>query len=99
MPITGHLAAFTDYNISLEPNRMGVYALYQNGEPIYYGRATTSIRDRLQSHKSGTEGPCTKAATHFNTELTSQPIERERELLDEYRNQHGRLPKCNERVG
>ena len=99
MPITGPLLQFTDYNISVAPDNMGVYALHQDGELTYYGRASSSIRDRLQSHKSGAEGPCTKAATHFNTELTSAPIAREKELLEEFERQYGRLPKCNERVG
>ena len=99
MPIIGQLLEFTDYNISLAPDQMGVYALYQDGELIYYGMATTSIRDRLRSHKRGTEGPCTMAATHFNTEVTSRPKERERELLEEFQRQYGRMPRCNERIG
>ena len=100
MPIAGQIIAFTDYNISIAPDRMGVYALYQDGELSYYGMAeSTTIRDRLRTHKGGAEGPCTKAATHFNTELTSAPISREKELLEEFQRQYGRLPKCNERVG
>lgn len=99
MPITGSLLQFTDYNISIAPDSMGVYALHQDGDLIYYGSSMASIRDRLRSHKSGAEGPCTKTASHFNTELTSRPVEREKELLEEFQRQYGRLPKCNERVG
>lgn len=97
MPISGIKYGFTSSNVQNAPDRQGVYGLYL-GDTIYYGRGT-SIRDRLRSHHSGTEGRCTQSANLFNWEETSRPMSREKELLEEYERQHGRLPQCNERVG
>lgn len=79
-----------------------MYALYSNSEVVYYGRAqggSVTIRSRLQDHKSGREGRCTQSAAAFNWEVTSTPIARERELLEEHKRLYGKLPRCNERIG
>lgn len=99
---TNHYS-FTGQNVNLAPNSAGVYGLYdQFGNVIYYGRATgdsVTIRSRLQDHASGREGSCTQAATSFNCEVTSYPITREKELLEEHKRFTGRLPRCNDRIG
>ena len=98
MPISSAKYDFSASNIERTPDRQGVYGLYQGGDTIYFGRGT-SIRDRLRSHHRGTEGRCTQSASLFNWEETGRPISREKDLLEEYQRQHGRLPRCNDRVG
>ncbi len=101
MPIRGDKFEFTDKNVNSSPEKHGVYALYQSEVLIYYGRDSgdgATIRNRLQSHLRGDEGSCTQGASHYECEPTEGPIAREKELLEEYRKQHGRLPRCNERV-
>ncbi len=64
---------------------------------IYIGRASgdgVTIRSRLKSHYRGDEGLCTLAATHYRREVTSDPIARESELLDEYEEKYSELPRC-----
>ncbi len=89
------------------PRSAGVYGLYDRNETIYFGRGE-SIRDRLKSHKNGNEGPCTQTAEYFNCEptyntaggvQTDSGAEREKQLLQEYEQARGQLPRCNERVG
>jgi excinuclease UvrABC nuclease subunit len=103
MPIAGDKYPFTWENIDKAPEQAGVYALYDGNEIIYYGRAqgdSVTIRSRLADHKSGREGSCTKNASHYRREVTSRPVSREKELLEEYKKQHNdKLPRCNERVG
>jgi len=99
MPIEGELYTFTKNNIDNSPDQQGVYALYLDGLVIYYGRATVSIRSRLQSHYRGDEGSCTKQATSCRGEVCSNPVAREAQLLEEHKRLYGRLPRCNERVG
>jgi len=99
MPIQGELYAFTKENVDNSPDKQGVYALYLNGDVIYYGRATASIRNRLQSHYRGDEGLCTKQAKSYKREVCSNPVAREVQLLEEHKRLYGRLPRCNERVG
>lgn len=98
MPITGDRYEFTDDNISKSPQSNGVYALYDDNITIYIGRASgdNTIRLRLQAHKRGDEGKCTQGASHYRREVTSTPVTRESELLEEYKKTNGKLPRCNE---
>lgn len=102
MPIKNGKYKFTKDNVNKAPDKAGVYALYDGNETIYYGRAKggdVTIRTRLQNHKAGKDGSCTKKATHYGREAILSPVKRENELLEEYKNTHnGKLPRCNERV-
>ncbi len=102
MPISGNTSSFNSTSIRNAPNTAGVYALYDGALLIYYGRAQggdVTISSRLQSHLRGDEGPGTKAATNFAAETCSNPVAREQELLNEFEEQNGSLPRCNSRVG
>src|SRR6266702_8831392 len=99
MPIDAPYHRFDDATIDAEaPDAPGVYQLEMQVEIIYYGSSTTSIRDRLRSHKSGAEGSCTQQAGWFRFEKTSTPVTRERQLLQEYERLHGTLPKCTSQL-
>ena len=98
MPISGEQYTFSDENVSKAPDSAGVYALYQGSVCTYVGRAqggSTTIRTRLKDHKSGREGRCTQVADKYMREVTSSPVTRERELLEEFKRNTGRLPRCN----
>lgn len=100
MPINGDKYAFTEENVNRSPEEHGVYALFDGDTIIYYGRASgdnVTIRSRLQCHLRGDEGSCTQKATHYRREATSRPVSRESELLKEFEDTYGRLPRCNER--
>ena len=90
--------SFTEDNINhYAPNRPGVYGLYDSLDtPIYYGKSDASIQERLKRHISGAEGQCTQYASTFNFEIVNNPIQRERELLEEFKRTYGKLPKCND---
>ena len=94
---------YTFVGVNNAPEKQGVYALYDGQELIYIGRASgegVTIRSRLQAHHRGDDGRCTQQAIHYRREVTTDPISREQELLEEYKRAHdGRLPHCSERVG
>ena len=99
MPISGDLYKFSKENVDKAPTKSGVYALYKNGTLIYIGRSkgdTTTIRSRLQDHYAGRDGRCTQSADQYRREPCTNPVTRERELLEEYKRKNGTLPKCNE---
>jgi hypothetical protein len=98
MPITGEKYEFTQENVDRSPTGKGVYALYDEGTTIYIGKGDgeNGIRARLQAHKRGDEGTCTKGASNYRREVCNNPISRERELLKEYMGTHGKLPRCND---
>lgn len=103
MPINGAWRPFNEANINLyAPESHGVYALAVGTEITYYGRAqggSTTIRSRLKDHLSGREGRCTQSALSFATEICVNPVAREKQLLVEYQQATGRLPRCNDRIG
>ena len=96
MPISGDSYPFTQGNVDKAPAVPGVYALYDGLETIYIGSAQVSIRSRLQAHKRGDEGRCTQTATRYKREPNNSPLARERQLLTEFVQQYGRLPRCND---
>ena len=83
MPIVEPLFRFTAAIVQGAPENPGVLALWHRSEMIYLARAA-SIRQRLQE------------ATHYSWELSLRPGPREADLLEQYRERHGRLPRCNE---
>lgn len=101
--VKGDRFRFIPDNVDKAPDEAGVYALYKENELIYYGRAqgnSVTIRTRLQAHLRGDDGSCTRNATHYRREVCSNPVSREKELLEEYKKSNsGKLPKCNERIG
>jgi hypothetical protein len=101
--ISGDLHAFSKANVEKAPEESGVYALYIPGILIYIGIAgqdCATLRSRLESHFSGAEGACTRGASAFRYELTTNPAERGRELLEGYSRGHGgKLPRCNDQAG
>jgi hypothetical protein len=93
MPIASPRYALNPTMVSGAPPDPGVFALWQEDELIYYGRAQ-NIQAQLQKHLQRTEH-CTALATHYGWEISSNPASREAELLHEFRRAHGRLPRCN----
>lgn len=84
---------FSRVVIAGAPAEPGVYTLWQGEEIIYYGRAQgqATIRSRLLDHLHAGVG-----ATHYGWEISRDPAAREGELLREYRQAFGRLPRLNE---
>jgi hypothetical protein len=86
--------------VSGAPPDRGVFALWEKGELIYYGRAQgegATIQSCLREHLEGGDH-CTGSATYYGWEISSNPRARESELLREYERSHGRLPRCNARA-
>lgn len=99
MPIASPRYAFNATMVSGAPPDPGVFALWERDELIYYGRAMggMTIQSRLREYLERADG-CTSRATHYGWEITSNPRQREAELLREYERSHGRLPRCNSRA-
>jgi len=98
MPFAGGRYRFTRSMVEGAPADPGVYALWENDELIYYGRASgavITIQSALMEHLSGRAGACTQGATHYGWEITLEPTAREAELLGEYKAAFNRLPRCN----
>ncbi|MGH8669717.1 MAG: hypothetical protein ACREUN_05040 [Burkholderiales bacterium] len=97
MPIPGPRYKYTRFIAEGAPETPGLYALWEQGELVYLGRAASdaTIRERLLAHLDGQGCPCLAGATHYSWELSLEPATREVRLLREFRNEFGRLPRCN----
>lgn len=98
MAISGDKYTFTQENVDKSPTGKGVYALYDESVTIYIGKGEgeNGIRERLQAHKRGDEGSCTKNASHYRREVCSNPTTREKQELEAYKKANGKLPRCND---
>jgi hypothetical protein len=98
MSISGDTYNFTEENVNKAPAYEGVYALYDGNECIYIGRGEgkEGVRARLQAHQRGDEGECTQSATGYKRESSDNPKIAEGLLLQEYKKEHGELPRCND---
>ena len=99
-PEPGRRYRFTRIVLLGAPADAGVYALWDDEELVYYGRAmggneagVQTIRSRLLDHLEG-RLPAT-SASHYSWELCSDPAAREAELLAEYQRIFGRPPRFN----
>jgi hypothetical protein len=101
MPIPGPKYKYTRFIAEGAPDTSGLYALWEEGELVYLGRASyeSTIRAHLLEHLAGKVCPCAAGATHYSWELSLQPGNREAQLLQEFRKQYGRLPRCNGAAG
>jgi hypothetical protein len=100
MPIASPRYAFTAVMVAGAPPDPGVFALWHGDELIYYGRALgegATIQSRLREHLEDA-ARCTSGATHYGWEIAAHPRQREVELLREFEEAHGRLPRCNARA-
>ena len=85
---------FTRIVIAGAPEDRGVFALWQEEEIVFYGRADghgSTIRSCLldRFYQDPTQ------ATHYSWELCKDPVAREAELLSEHLGSHGRPPRLN----
>src|SRR5258706_8022387 len=84
------------------PADAGIYALWDEEELVYYGRAMggdTTIRSRRLDALDGRIRLPPASASHYSWELCADPATRESELLAEYRRLFGRLPRYNAAAG
>ncbi len=80
--------------LAINPNQLGVYGIYKQGQWIYVGKG--DVRQRLLAHLAG-DNPAIFAAypTHWVDEVCSDPqmSVREKQLILELN------PLCNKKVG
>ncbi|MGD8506312.1 MAG: hypothetical protein PVF15_06565 [Candidatus Bathyarchaeota archaeon] len=96
MPISGNMYAWGERAKGV-PEASGVYALYDEAKvPIYIG-ASVNLRERFIHYleTNFSKDPRKRETRYYKRELTSKQEHQMKELLDEHRQKHGKLPKCN----
>ncbi len=98
MSITTGSVPFTASLISQAPDAAGVFALWQSGGVVYYGKASSgaaTIRKALDGHLKA-RAFSERSVTGCSWEVANDPELRLRELLREYEIAHRCMPLWND---
>jgi hypothetical protein len=97
MPIWSRGWPFLDYTIEAAPLDRGVFGLWKAEELLFVGATNegASIRQCLVEHFKGVHGEESRTADHYSWEVASNPEQRKSEVLQQYRQLHGRMPRLN----
>ena len=94
MSITSSSLPFTQSLVSAAPEAPGVFALWQGGGIVYYGRTATiriALDEQLRARTISAQ-----RVTGCSWEVVSDPERRQSELLREYASAHHSLPLWND---
>jgi len=98
--ISGEYYEWNEENTRRIQEAPGVYGLYDENHILIYIGSSSNLRERFRHYwTTNFEGdPCKRATKSYKREFTANYEARERALLDQYRKEHGKLPKCNEKI-
>jgi hypothetical protein len=94
MSISSSSLPFTESLIAAAPEAPGVFALWQGGGIVYYGRAVTiriALDEQLRARAFSA-----RRVSGCSWEVASNPEQRQGELLREYRAAHHCIPLWND---
>ncbi len=94
MSITSTSLPFTETLVAAAPETAGVFALWQGGGIVYYGRAVTiriALDEQLRARSLSAQ-----RVSGCSWEIAADPERRQTELLREYRSAHHALPLWND---
>ncbi len=78
----------------------GVYVLYTRGkDPLYIGE-TNNLEASFTKYVDGEfdEDECKQKTQFYQREFTDNPKERQLELIEEFKNETGKIPSCNSKI-
>lgn len=96
MPISGQLFAWGE-RAKYVPEEAGVYAFYSEDRTLIYLEGSPNLRRTFTNYleTNFSEDPRKRKTVYYKRESTINWQERAKELLNEYSQQHGELPKLN----
>lgn len=100
MPIAKPWSVFNSDKVSEVPSVFGVYELGNRAKNVIR-IGSGNLRERLAEHLRS-KNSCIRRSKYFRYEKTSgkeKSLQRERALQKKYKEMHGKLPDCNERLG
>lgn len=98
MPILGEMYHWGDKAKNV-PEKPGVYTLYdKDGNLTYVGKSANLRKEftKILNTNLSDDRPFTLETKYYKRELTSNHENRMKELLEEYRQKHGKPPKFNQ---
>lgn len=97
--ISGDFYEWSEHNAKNIPEKPGVYAFYDEQRVLIYIGSSSNLRERFTHYWTTNfeEDPCKRDTKVYKREFTEDYKAREKELLEQYFREHGRLPRCNEK--
>lgn len=77
-----------------------VYVLYTRGkDPLYIGE-TNNLEASFTKYVDGEfdEDECKQKTQFYQREFTDNPKERQLQLIEEFKNETGKIPSCNSKI-
>ncbi len=80
--------------------RPGVYILYDKKDEVIYIGETNNLQERFTKYldTSFEDNTCKQKTVTYQREFLDNPKERQSQLFEEFKNQFGRMPLCNENM-
>ncbi len=94
MSINAGSVPFTESLVAAAPDASGVFALWEGGGIVYYGRAA-QLRSALDAHLRG-RAASGRRVSGCSWEVAVDPARRHEELLRQYAAAHRALPLWND---
>jgi len=96
MSISGEIYYWGDKAKNV-PGEPGVYAFYDEDRILIYIGETLNLREEFTQYLKTkfSDDPRKRETRYYKREFTSKQKDRVKVLLDEYRQKHGKFPKCN----
>ena len=96
--ISGKLFPWNENNAKTIAEKPGVYGLYKTGNVLIYIGSSSNLRERFTHYWNTNfeEDKCKQATKMYKREFRDDYKSRERELLNQYQDENGKLPDCND---
>ena len=78
----------------------GVYVLYTRNKEVIYIGETNNLEKTFTKYVDGDfeENECKQKTQFYQREFTDCPKERQLQLIEEFKNESGKLPACNSEI-
>ena len=78
----------------------GVYVFYDKKKEVIYIGETNNLQERFTKYldTSFEDNTCKQKTIAYQREFLDNPKERQNQLFEEFKNQFGRMPLCNENM-
>lgn len=99
MPLTGKLRIFDDETAKKSPIKSGAYELLFKDTVVYIGSSSTSIRDRIMSHRKRKDFMKVTSFRYKKVEWGDEAEELEAKLGGSFRRKNGgKLPRLQKKI-
>ncbi len=78
-------------------SKPGVYVLYNRNKDIIFIGESKNLQERFSKYVDANfeNDTCKQKTAFYQREFVENPKEKMRQLLEDFKNEHGKIPLCN----